>query len=72
MLWLVNPQCQTRNLSLLTPKCKPEWTDFNDEQMTRFQQELGRGQQFPLPEDLGASWVSGADLNAGDVRGCAE
>ena len=32
---------------------KPEWIDFNDEQMTRFQQELDRGQQFPLPEGFG-------------------
>ena len=28
-------------------------TNFSDEQMVRFQQELDRGQQFPLPEEFG-------------------
>ena len=28
-------------------------TSFNDEQMARFQQELERGQQFPIPEEFG-------------------
>jgi acyl-CoA thioester hydrolase len=26
---------------------------FNDEQMARFQRELERGQQFPVPKELG-------------------
>ena len=28
-------------------------TSFSEEQMTRFRQELERGQQFPVPEGFG-------------------
>jgi acyl-CoA thioester hydrolase len=28
-------------------------TSFSDQQMSRFQQELERGQQFPVPEAFG-------------------